>query len=147
MRIVAVVIAALLTLAFAALAAQKVIADGISAARSASFASASAAPGGLSELLRVAEMSDATSVTRPAGATRSGLPTQLAQTNSAPTGIPVPTLAANIGSATRKITPSPRWRGEGKRYDNADFTWPGENGTRRIRTPVASALFPQRGAN
>jgi hypothetical protein len=52
MRIAAVVITALLTLAFAALAAQKVIADGISAARSASFAPASAAPGGLSELLR-----------------------------------------------------------------------------------------------
>jgi peptidoglycan/xylan/chitin deacetylase (PgdA/CDA1 family) len=50
-------------------------------------------------------MSDATSVTRPAGATRSDLPTQLAQTNSAPTGIPVPTLAANIGSATTAIAP------------------------------------------
>jgi hypothetical protein len=74
MCIVAVVIAALLTLAFAAFAAQKaaepVVADAISAARSASFASASAAPGGHIRVASapVAEMSDATSVTRPAGA-------------------------------------------------------------------------------
>ena len=85
MRIVAVVIAALLTLAFAAFAAQKaaepVIANGISAARSPSFASASAAPGGHIRVASrlVAEMSDVTSVSRAASATRSDLPTQLAQ--------------------------------------------------------------------
>jgi peptidoglycan/xylan/chitin deacetylase (PgdA/CDA1 family) len=111
MRIVAVVIAALLTLAFAAFAAQKaaepVIADSISAARSASFESASAAPGGHVRVASgpVAEMSDATSVTRPAGATRSDLPTQLAQTSSAPTEISIPTPAANVGSATTAIAP------------------------------------------
>jgi peptidoglycan/xylan/chitin deacetylase (PgdA/CDA1 family) len=110
MRIVAVVIAASLTLAFAAFAAQKaaepVIANRISAARSASFASASAAPGGHIRVASrlVAEMSDATSVSRPASATRSDHPTQLAQASSAPTGISAPTPAANVGSTTTVIS-------------------------------------------
>jgi peptidoglycan/xylan/chitin deacetylase (PgdA/CDA1 family) len=110
LRIVAVVIAALLTLAFAALAAQKaaepVVANGISAPRSPSFASASAAPGGHIRVASrlVAEMSDATSVSRPASATRSDHPTQLAQASSAPTGISAPTPAANVGSTTTVIS-------------------------------------------
>jgi len=104
MRVVAVVIVALPTLALAASAAQKadgpVIARGISAAQSVSFSTAPAAPLGPIRVASgpVAEMSDATSVTRPAGATRSDLPTQVAQTNSAPT-------AANAGSATTAIAP------------------------------------------
>ena len=82
MRFVAMVIAALLTLALAAFAAQKavgpVIAHGISAAHSASLP-ASAAPVASGP---VAEMSDATSVTRSAGGTGSDPPTQLAQTKA-----------------------------------------------------------------
>ena len=95
MRFVAVVIAALLTLALAAFAAEKaarpVIAHGISAAHSASFPATSAAPVASGP---VAEMLDATSVTRSAGGTGSDPPTQLAQTTSPPTGRP----GANVGS-------------------------------------------------
>ena len=72
MRFVAVVIAALLTLALAAFAAEKaagpVIAHGISAAHSASFPATSAAPAQVASG-PVAEMLDATSVTRSAGGT------------------------------------------------------------------------------
>ena len=104
MRFVAMVIAALLTLALAAFAAEKaagpVIAHGISAAHSASFPATSAAPVASGP---VAEMLDATSVTRSAGGTGSDPPTQLAQTTSPPTGRPAPTPAANIGSPPSNI--------------------------------------------
>jgi peptidoglycan/xylan/chitin deacetylase (PgdA/CDA1 family) len=112
MRVVAVVIVALPTLALAASAAQKadgpVIARGISAAQSVSFSTAPAAPLGPIRVASgpVAEMSDATSVTRPAGEIRSDLPTQLAQTTSAPTGIPAPTPTANVGSAATAVAPT-----------------------------------------
>ena len=79
MRVVAVVIVALPTLALAASAAQKadgpVIARGISAAQSVSFSTAPAV-------------------------------TQLAQTTSAPTGIPAPTPTANVGSAATAVAPT-----------------------------------------
>jgi peptidoglycan/xylan/chitin deacetylase (PgdA/CDA1 family) len=109
MRVVGVVVAALLTLALAVSAAQKaagpVIARGISAAQNATFPAASAAP--LAQI-RVAsgpgaEMSDATSVTRPAGGTTSDPPMQFAQATSAPTAIPAPTPAADVGSPTIAI--------------------------------------------
>ena len=111
MRVVAVVIVALPTLALAASAAQKangpVIARGISAAQSVSFSTAPAAPLGPIRVASgpVAEMSDATSVTRPAGEIRSD-PTQLAQTTSAPMGIPAPTPTANVGSAATAVAPT-----------------------------------------